>query len=131
MIVVLDASAGIEIALVREKSAILSAVLEKATKVITSDLYKAETGNVIWKYYIAGLLKRDEVFRRLSYCDNLIDDYVDIAENNEEALIEGIRLNHSIYDLLYFTLARRKGAILMTLDKKLKEIAINNGIEVV
>jgi len=131
MIVVLDASAGIEIALVRKKSALLSAVLEKAAKVITSDLYKAETGNVIWKYYTAGLLKRDEAFRRLAYCDNLIDDYVDIAENNEEALIEGIRLNHSVYDLLYFTLARRKGATLMTLDKKFKKIAVKNGIEVI
>ena len=51
-----------------------------------------------------------------------VDEYVDIAENNEEAMNEAIRIGHSTYDLLYFTLARRYSGLLMTLDKELKEI---------
>jgi predicted nucleic acid-binding protein len=131
MIAVLDANAGIEIALNREKAARFNAVLEKASKVITSDLYKAETTNVLWKYYRAQLLKKEDLFQRLQYCNNLIDEFIDISENNEESLMEGVRMTHSIYDMLYFTLARRYGAILLTIDKKLNEKAKENGIEIV
>lgn len=113
MIVVLDASAGIEIALTRDNAQIFEKIIEKASKVISSELYKAETANALWKYYNAGLLNKEEVLKRLRYCDDLIDEYVDISDNNEEALVEGIRIKHSIYDLLYLTIARRNGAILL------------------
>ncbi len=129
MIIVLDASAGIEIALSRDNAESYERKIEKASKVITSELYKAETANVLWKYNSAGLLNKDEVQRRLKYCDDLIDEYIDISENNEEALNEGIRIKHSVYDLLYLVIARRNGAILLTQDKKLKKIAQDNGLE--
>lgn len=131
MIIVLDASAGIEIALDREKAEILSSILTQSSKVITSDLYKAETANVIYKYYKAKLISKEESFRTLKYCDSLIDEYIDISDNSEESLVESMRINHSTYDLLYFTIARRRGAILMTMDKKLNSLANENGIEII
>jgi predicted nucleic acid-binding protein len=130
MIIVLDASAGIEIALSRASAELYERKIEKASKVITSELYKAETANVLWKYINAGLLSKEEVQKRLKYCDDLIDEYVDISENNEEALNEGIRIKHSVYDLLYLVIARRNGAILLTQDKKLKKIAKESGVEI-
>ncbi len=130
MIVVLDASAGIEIALSRHNAELYEMKIEKASKVMTSELYKAETANVLWKYNIAGLLNREEVQKRLRYCDELIDEYIDISENNEEALNEGMRIKHSVYDLLYLVIARRNGAILLTQDKKLKKIAKEAGVEI-
>jgi len=130
MIVVLDASAGIEIALTRSDAPKFEIIIEKASKVISSELYKAETANVLWKYYSAGLLNKEDVLKRLKYCDDLIDEYIDISDNNEEALIEGIRIKHSVYDLLYLVIARRSGAILLTQDKKLKNIAKDNGIDI-
>jgi predicted nucleic acid-binding protein len=129
MIVVLDASAGLEVALSRENSVTIGNTLEKAAKVITSELYQAETANALWKYYAAGLLTREEALKRLRYCDDLIDEYIHISENNEESLVEGIRLKHPVYDLLYLTIARRNGAVLLTQDKKLKKIAQKNGID--
>lgn len=129
MIIVLDASAGIEIALSRDNAEQYEKRIEKASKVITSELYKAETANVLWKYNIAGLLNKEEVQKRLKYCDDLIDEYIDISETNEEALNEGIRIKHSIYDLLYLVIARRNGAILLTQDKRLKQIAEEKGVE--
>jgi len=87
MIIVLDASAGIEIALSRENAEIYGKKIEGASKVITSELYKAETANVLWKYNNAGFLNKEEVQKRLRYCDELIDEYIDISENNEEALV--------------------------------------------
>ncbi len=129
MIIVLDASAGIEIALTRKNFKNYMELLEKASKIITSDLYRAETANVLWKYCKADLITKKQAFQRLRFCDNLIDEYCSISLNNEEALGEGIRLNHSIYDLLYLTLARRNGAVLLTQDKTLKEIATQQGID--
>ena len=131
MIYILDASAGIEIALDKESAAKFHAKLENATTVISSDLYKVETANVIWKYFKANLLNKEEALRILRFCDELIDEYVDIASNNEEALVESMRLNHPAYDLLYLTLARRRGGILLTLDKKLIKLAIENGVDVI
>jgi len=102
MIIVLDASAGIEIALDREKAKIFEAQLLNASKIITSDLYKAETANVIWKYVKANLLPKEDAMQIYGNCENIIDEFVDISENAEEAISESIRLNHSTYDLLYF-----------------------------
>ncbi len=48
-----------------------------------------------------------------------------------ESLNEAIRLNHSAYDMLYFTLARRFGAVLITLDKKLMSLAKSEDIKTV
>jgi predicted nucleic acid-binding protein len=130
MIVVLDASAGIEIALGRKNAKDFFSYLNDASQVITSDLYKAETGNVIWKYVKANLLEKKKSIQVYQYCRDIVDGYIDISENIEEAINESIRLKHPTYDLLYLTLARRNGAILLSLDKKLNELAKQNGIEI-
>lgn len=131
MILVLDANAGIEIALDREKATILNSFLDRADKVVTSDLYKAETANVIYKYVRSGLLSKDQAIEKLNFCDFLIDEFVDIATNKEEALLESIHTNHSTYDLLYLTLARRTGARLLSLDKRLNALATAMGLETI
>jgi len=131
MIYILDASAGIEIALDKENADKFNSKLDNATKVVTTELYKAETANVIWKYFRANLLTKDDALRTLKYCDDLIDEYVEISSNYEEALVESMRLNHPTYDLLYLTLARRRGGILLSMDKKLKKLSIENGVEII
>lgn len=131
MIVVLDANAGIEIALDREKAKLLNVFIERSDKVISSDLYKAETTNVIYKYVKAGLLNKDQAIEKSLLCDFLIDEFVDISVNKEEALMESIRTGHSSYDLLYLTLARRTGGRLISLDKRLNRLAVECGLEVI
>ena len=61
----------------------------------------------------------------------MIDEYVDIAENNFEALHEAMRLEHTVYDMLYLTLARRTGSALVTLDKRLAALAEQEKITVI
>lgn len=131
MIYILDASAGIEIALAKENSDRFLSFLEKSSKIITSELYKAETANVIWKYNRANLITKERSLLTLKHCDELIDEYVDISINFEEALVESIRLNHPVYDLLYLTLARRRGGILISMDKRLKKLAFENGVDII
>lgn len=129
MIVVLDASAGIEIVLNRSKSNQLRRMISDSRKVITSDLYKAEVTNVIGKYVRAGLISGEKGYDLLNLALALVDEYYDISDYSTESLHESIRLNHSSYDMLYFTIARRSGALLLTLDKKLIQIASSEGIE--
>ena len=131
MIVVLDANAGIEIVLNRLKSIQFKEYIANCRKVISSDLYKAEITNTLRKYLKAGFLTKEKGIELLRLAQDLVDEYYDISENNNESLNESIRLNHSSYDMLYFTLARRTGAVLLTLDKKLLELAEKEGIETV
>ena len=92
MIVVLDASAGIEIALSRSDATKHEKIITNASKVISSDLYKAEVANVLWKYHKSGLLNKSEVIQRLHYCTELVDEYIDIDEEVDENDYE-IRFN--------------------------------------
>lgn len=130
MKVILDASAGIEIVLSRSKAHKLCKILSNSKKVISSDLYKIEIANVLWKYVKAGFLEPEKTNNLLSLAMELVDEFIDISKNNEEAMREAMRLNHSTYDLLYFTLARRYGATLITLDRKLNQICRESGISI-
>ena len=131
MIYILDASAGIEIALNKAKARIFNDELSKSSMIITSELYKAETANVIWKYYKASFLSKEDALKTQQFCENLIDEFINLSSNSEESLVESMRLNHPAYDLFYLTLARRRGGILVTMDKKFKNLAIENGIEII
>jgi predicted nucleic acid-binding protein len=128
MILVLDANAGIEIVLKRERSHQFKEYIAKSRKVISSDLYKAESANTLWKYIKGGFIPKEKGPELLRLALGLVDEYHDIAEYTAEALHESIRLNHSSYDMLYFTLARRNGAGLLTVDKRLRELAGKEGI---
>jgi predicted nucleic acid-binding protein len=131
MTVILDSSAGIEIVLSRPNSEKFMKVLSKAKKVVSSDLFKIEIANTLWKYVKAKFISKEKANEALRLAQELVDEFIDIANNNEEAMNESIRLHHSTYDLLYFTLARRLGASLLTLDKKLIKLAEDAGISIV
>ena len=55
-----------------------------------------------------------------------IDEFANDEDLVAEAFTESLRLNHSVYDLLYFVLARRTGATLFTPDRKLQRICEEN-----
>ena len=129
MVAVLDASAGMEIALKRPLSLHFKEYISSCRKVISSDLYKAEITNTFRKYVVNGFLTKMKGIELLQLTQDLVDEYYDIGENSIEALNESIRLHHSSYDMFYFLLARRTGAVLLTLDKKLLALAEKEGVE--
>ena len=129
MIVVLDSNAAIEIVLKREKGKILWDFVEAAEKTISSEFFRIEVANVIGKYYHGNYLKKADCSKVMELAENLIDEFVPIKDNRLEALNEAIRLNYSAYDMLYLTLARRMGAMLVTLDRPLNVIAQKEGID--
>ena len=130
MTAVLDVSAAIEILLQKEKKELFNATYEKASWVIAPDLYIAELSNVVWKYHKSGLISHMECIQYVEDGIELIDDYFSSKELWKEALGEGIKNTHSIYDMYYTVLARRNDATLITNDSKLSLICNKLNIEV-
>jgi predicted nucleic acid-binding protein len=131
MNVVLDACAAVEIVFNRLPSKHFYEFLRTADCVYSTELFKAETANTLWKYVRKGFLSKDKAVSLQRLAVELIDDFIDINENSIESLHEAIRLDLPVYDLLYMTLARRTGSILITMDKKMAEASREAGITVV
>jgi len=122
MICVIDSSAAVEIALRKSGAVDLINRIMAADKVIAPALFYAETGNVFRKYIQGDFLDKEQGIALYRTAIRIVDEYADIAALIEEAVHEAIRLNHSVYDLLYLILARRNGAKLLTCDKKLQAL---------
>ena len=101
----------------------------KNEKAISCDLVRAEVASVIRKLVRKQVVSADEAGTYLSEGLALVDEFVSLAELQTEALRESIRLDHSVYDLFYFVLARRTGATLFTTDLKLMELCLDNGVD--
>jgi len=122
MIVVLDVSAAIEIILQKSKKDLFYNEFKNANWVIAPDLFVSEITNVLWKYYRAQLLTHDECNQYVDDGIKMVDDFMDAKDIWKEALSEGIKNNHSIYDMYYAILTRRNDAKLLTNDGPLAEL---------
>ena len=127
--VVIDTSALIEILRKSESGRGLQELLLTNEKVISVELIRAETASVMCKLVIAGKVTRKNADEMLTAAMSLLDEFHPMAELQIEALNEGVRLNHSTYDMFYFVLARRTGATLLTLDKKLIALCEAHGVD--
>jgi predicted nucleic acid-binding protein len=122
VICTIDASAAIGIALKRDDAIDFVNQILAADKVIAPKLFYAEVGNAIHKYVQGGFFDEEQGLDLYQTAIQTVDEFVDIETLIEEAFHESIRLKHDIYDMLYLVLARRRGAKLLTLDKKLQEL---------
>ncbi len=122
MIAILDVSAAIEILLRKEKAVLFENTYQNASWIIAPELYIAEISNVLWKYYEANIITHNECVQFTETGISLIDDFSDLNDLWKEAQGEGIRNNHSVYDMYYAILARRNDATIMTNDKKLSTV---------
>ena len=128
MIYVLDTCAAFEIAFHGRKYNLFMNAISNAEKVISPTLFDSEVTNVLWKYVRVGAIDEANAKKTLVYLLQMVDEYSDTSEFAIEALHEGIRLNHSIYDMFYIVLARHTGATLLTTDRKLRTLATSLGI---
>ncbi|QTQ13486.1 type II toxin-antitoxin system VapC family toxin [Treponema parvum] len=130
MIIVLDVSAAIEILFQREKADRFKSVYNQGSWIIAPDLFIAEITNALWKYYKAGLITHKDCIQYVQDGIDMIDDFLDAKELWKESLAEGIKNNHSIYDMYYAVLARRNDATLITNDGALARICEKLSIEI-
>lgn len=126
--IVLDASAAVEISLSSELGLVLTSFIERNERVISCDLFRAETASVFRKFTRTEGLSAQDAIVHYNDALALVDDFVPLSELQDEAFPESIRLNHSTYDMFYFVLARRCAATLFTTDKKLMDLCAAHGV---
>ncbi len=122
MIIILDVSAAIEILLKKEKKEKFDQLYQAASWVIAPDLYVAEMSNVLWKYHRAKMFSHDDCIQYVEDGITMIDDFIEARQLWKEALGEGIKHHHAVYDMFYIVLARRHDATLVTNDSALSEL---------
>ena len=93
--------------------------------------FNVEASNSAWKFVHAKRYEEERARNLIASAVNCIDEFYDDESLVGEAFSEAVRLDHSVYDLLYFVLARRKGIALLTADKKLARLCEENGVECV
>lgn len=126
-----DVSAMVHMAFDDSIGAALCKSLDFEDRLCAPDLYAFEATNVFWKYGQANQLSHGQAQELLRLVLEAIDLYFPVGELYEEVLNESVRLSHPAYDVFYLVLARRLGAKLVTCDRRLSNLALSCGIDVV
>lgn len=129
--IVLDANAAIAEARGTADGRALSLLMFDGEKAIAPQVFHAEAANSLWKYVRGGYMTVEEARECLSDAIERVDEFCPDEDLLVEALAEGARLDHPVYDMLYFVLARRNAATLFTLDQKLQKLCDENGVNCV
>ena len=128
--IVLDCSAAVDMVRETEAGRALRQLMLEGEEVISSQLFLIEVSNAFWKYHKAGLLDEKTVCANIEKAIALVDEFCDLDKTQCcEATKEAMRLRHPVYDMLYFVLARRNAATLFTLDRKLQQLCLDNGVD--
>jgi predicted nucleic acid-binding protein len=122
MMAVLDVSGAVEIILKRGKFYTFKNVLENADIVIAPDLFVSELTNTLWKYHKSKIFDENECIKYIEDGIDLADTFIETKYFWREAFTEGIRNNHSVYDMYYAVIARRNNGVLITNDDGLSKI---------
>jgi predicted nucleic acid-binding protein len=123
MIVVLDTSAAIEVVLNRATAGQFQETLADADWVIALDLFIPEITNIFLKYHQFEGLPVDVCEDSLDHAIHLVDNFEPTADLYREAFALSCQTNSSVYDSMVLILARRKNAVLLTGDEKLRGLA--------
>ena len=106
MIIVLDASAALEVALNKTDSNHFRELLMQAELVLAPDTFPSEITNTFWKYGLYADLPTEKCEKGIDYCLDLVDDYIETKNLCREVFAESIKTEHPAYDLFYLILAR-------------------------
>lgn len=129
--IVLDCSAAVEMARDTDMGKAFSGLMLQGERVIASEMFLAEVRNAMWKYVRAGMMSEVEARDTVEDALALVDEFVPLSENADEAFLEAVRQNHSVYDMFYVTLVRRNCATLFSADKKLVALCEEMGLDCV
>ena len=126
--IVLDSSAAVEMVRNSIDGIALRCLARRNEKILSCELFRAEVASVFRKLSRTEKLPASMVKSYFEEALCLVDEFIPIDSLQTEALCESIRLDHSTYDMFYFVLARRTGATLFTLDRKLMRLCEENGV---
>ncbi len=121
--VVIDASTAVMLVTGRHPDAESAlAVLEAAETVLAPRLYWSEVANALWKYTRRAELPEATAIDYLEEAAAMVDEPIDDELLSTEALIAAVRFDHPVYDALYAVLGRRRGAAVLTRDRRLRSL---------
>ena len=129
--IVLDVNAAIAMLFNTEEGGALLWLKLESEETIAPSLFFAELAHVLPKYSRQQGFTPEEARDLAVDAAALVDRFVDDSELWMEAMGEAMRLGHSSYDMFYLVLARRQGATLFTLDRKLQRLCAKAGVSCV
>jgi len=120
---VLDASAAVRLILGDPAAAAVAEEIREAAVVLAPELMLTEVANTLWKLQQAGHLADLDPQQLLAEARDLVDRVEADRHLQAEALALACHHDHPVYDCLYLTLARREAATLISLDRRLQQLA--------
>lgn len=126
--IVMDASAALAISMGLDTGNALRLLELADEEVIAPSLIHSEVSHALTKYIRGKYLTLESALACGRDAILLIDRFMDDGSLWIEATSESIRLGHSSYDMFYLILARREGATLFTLNRRLQSLCAENGI---
>lgn len=126
--IVMDASAALAISMGLDVGDALHLLKLPDEEILAPSLMCSEVSHALTKYIRGNYISTEDALACGRDAILLIDRFVDDGTLWVEATSESVRLNHSSYDMFYLILARREGATLFTLDRKLQALCAENGV---
>ncbi|MCP9934020.1 type II toxin-antitoxin system VapC family toxin [Cyanobium sp. Candia 9D4] len=120
---VLDASAAVRLILGDPAAAAVAEQIREAAVVLAPELMLTELANTLWKLQKAGHLADLDPQQLLAEARDLVDRVEADRHLQAEALALACHHDHPAYDCLYLALARREAATLISLDRRLQQLA--------
>jgi predicted nucleic acid-binding protein len=127
---VIDASAYIALVNNHSQSDTIWDAVQQCDTTVAPQFFVIEVANALSKYVRRGDIEPSIAQERLWDARRFIDEYSEDGELLAEAYSEAVRLQHPVYDMLYLVCARRNDATLLTLDRRLSELAAHEGLRV-
>ena len=127
--IVLDCCAALAIAKDTEEGRALAGLRLVEEHVVAPSVLEAELCNALWKEIRGKTLGKELAMDKLEESLGLVDEIIPIRSLMREVVSESVRLGHPVYDIFYFVLARRLGATLFTLDKRLIKLCEQEGVD--
>ena len=123
MRLVLDTSAAANIVLQTALAPRLMAILEQADRVIAPNLMHSELGNTLWKAVrFSGL----DLARAMNHYEDaiaLVDEFILDETLMRLAIRNAVLHAHPVYDMVFVAAAQQHGCSLLSVDKKLVDLA--------
>lgn len=127
--VVLDVCAAIQMAAGTKEGLALRSLLLEGEEVIVPVHFNVELLNALCKMVRGKLISEEVANVYYDAIERIINRHIDTVGFEAEIINQSCKLKHPAYDIFYFLLARRNAATLITVDKKLQRLCLENHVD--
>jgi predicted nucleic acid-binding protein len=117
-IAVVDASVAVKWFVPEEHSEVADRLAEADWILLAPKLILSEVANTFWSKIGRKLMTVEDGQEHLAALPRFFDHFVDDDDLLPSALSLASSFDHPIYDFIYLTAARRRGAVMVTADRR-------------